>query len=93
MSIGRHIWTREEARKAISARWTATHAGLPPRPPAAPLDGRLLRRVIVEDLLVGKRHELNFYGTKRLNCYDVLVERTGKRAAGRRRWRGCGRRA
>jgi len=76
MSIRRHKWTRDEARAAIRARWTAAHAGLDPRPPATPLDGRLLRQVTVSDLLTGERHTLDFYGTIRLNQYRVTVDGT-----------------
>ena len=82
MSIGRHKWTREEARTAIRARWAAAHEGIPPRPPAAPLEGRLLRQVSVADILTGERHVLDFYGTARLNCYAVHVD--GKP------WQVCG---
>jgi hypothetical protein len=82
MSISRHKWTREQASAAARARWAAAHAGLPPRPESAPLAGRLLRRVIVDDLGTGKQHVMNFYGTRRLNQYDVLVD--GEY------WRTCG---
>ncbi len=70
----RHRWTREQARAAIRARWTGAHAGLSPRPPSTPLAGRLLRQVTVADLLTGERHTLDYYGTTRLNCYDVRVD-------------------
>ena len=82
MSIPRHKWTSDEARAAIRARWSAAHSGLPPRPPATPLDGRLLRQVTVADFLTGERHTLDFYGTTRLNCYGVRVDGAP--------WRVCG---
>ena len=74
MSIRRHKWTREQASAAARARWVAAHAGLPPKMDIAPLAGKLLRRVVVDDLLSERQHVLCFYGTKRLNQYDVLVD-------------------
>ena len=82
MSIRRHKWTREEARRAIRVRWEKAHTNLPPREMSATLEGRLLRQVVVSDLLTGERHTLDFYGTARLNQYDVRVD--GKP------WRVCG---
>ena len=82
MSTRRHKWTREQASAAARARWTAAHADLPPSPHATPLAGRLLRQVVVADLMTGERHTLDFYGTARLNCYDVRVDGQP--------WRVCG---
>ena len=74
MSMRRHRWTREQAIVAARARWAAAHAGLSPRAPGAPLEGRLLRQVVVSDLLSGMRHTLDFYGTRFLNRWRVEVD-------------------
>jgi hypothetical protein len=78
----RHKYTREEASAAARKRWADEHAGLPARPDAVSLIGRLLRQVTVADMITGKQHVLSFYGTKRLNCFDVLVDGNY--------WRTCG---
>jgi hypothetical protein len=82
MSINRHKWSREKAILAARARWGKTHADMPLRDVSAPLESRLLRQVTIADLLTGARHTLDFYGTARLNQYDVRVD--GKP------WRVCG---
>jgi len=80
--MGRYRYTHEQASAAARARWTAAHSGLLPRPPAAPFAGRLLRQIIVADIVTGERHTLDFYGTARLNRYEVRVDGAA--------WRVCG---
>lgn len=82
MSILRNKWTREDARRAIRARWENAHAGMQTREASIPLEGRLLRQVTVADLLTGERHVLDFYGTRRLNRWRVDVDG--------RAWKTCG---